>query len=314
MGFISSLKSGFNTVKRYVSNPTTWLTGGSNISFDYFDKGLSKGGLDLFGSGQQKMNNQIAQENNQLQRDAYEFNKNLSTDTFDINKDIAYNGSQIKSADMAKAGLNPLAGINQSPTSVSSTNVQSPELSQPGMVEQTGLQKLQTVANIAMGAKQLQSSIASAKVANDAAKAQTRYQQLVNDYFDKYKVLPSQQNEWIAQLVPFLEQYGDTIKGLPDGFVSALENRRSQKLQAKVDKIVSKNEAKLHENYNKGKADSFYNKNTINSAKYEVSKYPANEKGFIDWRNSRQGQEMIQLYGYSSAREFFFSDNFRRYE
>lgn len=305
----------FNTVKKYVTNPMTWLTGGASAQLDLLDKGLQRYGGDLFGNKQQKFNNDIASENNQLQKDSYDFNKDMAEKTFELNKDVTYNGSQIKSTDMAKAGLNPLAGVNTSPATISASSVNSPNLSQPDSVAQTGLQKIQTVAGLAMQAKQLQSSIASSAVNNEAIEAQTRYQNLVNEYFEKHGVLPTQQNEWIAQLIPFMEKYSDSIKGLPQSFIDALKDYKAQKQQEKIDKILQKNEKKTEEAYNEGKTDSYYGKKTINSAKYEISQYPPNEKGFIDWRNSRQGQEMIKLYGYSSAREYFFDEvsNFRKY-
>lgn len=296
--------SWFNKVSKFVFHP---MGAANKLGLDVIDKGLQGFGLDLFGNKQQEINNQIAKENNQLQRDAFEFNKDVSRKTYNINKDVVYNGSQIKSADMAKAGLNPLAGVNSSPSTVSASNVASPNLSEPGMVAQTGLQKIQTVAGLAMQAKQLESSLATAAVNNKATEAQTRYQELVNEYFDKYGVLPTQQNEWIAQILPFLDKYGDSIKNLPQGFSDALNNFIAQKQKQKVDNIVRKNEQKSQQSYVKGKADSYYGKKTIDSAKYETAKYPANEKGFIDWRNSRQGQEMIKLYGYSFAREYFFN-------
>lgn len=305
----------FNSVKKFASNPLTWLTGGANVQLDLADKGLQRYGVDLFGNRQQEFNNEIARENNQLQKDSYNFNKNMASETFKINKDVTYNGSQIKSADMAKAGLNPLAGVNSSPATISASNVDSPNLSQPDNVSQTGLQKIQTVAGLAMQAKQLQSSLASSAIQNKAVEAQTRYQELVNQYFDEHGVLPTQQNEWIAQILPLLDKYGDNIKNLPQGFIDALNDFRSQKQQQKIDRILQKNEQKTQQSYDKGKTDSYYNKKTIDSAKYEAAKYPPNEKGFIDWRNSRQGQEMIKVYGYPSAREFFFDEvsNFRRY-
>lgn len=307
--------SPFNSVKKYITNPTTWLTGGLNVGLDLLDKTGQRFGADLFGNKQQQINNDIANENNQLQRDSYGFNKKMAEETFKVNKDIAYNGSQIKSADMAKAGLNPLAGVNSSPATISSSNVDSPNLSQPDSVAQTGLQKIQTVAGLAMQAKQLQSSLASSAVQNKATEAQTRYQELVNDYFDKYGVLPTQQNEWIAQILPLLDEYGDSIKNMPQSFIDALNNLKAQNQQRKIDNIVRKNEQKTQQSYIKGKTDSYYGKKTIDSAKYEIAKYPPNEKGFIDWRHSRQGQEMIQVYGYSSARDYFFkeADNFRKY-
>ena len=305
----------FNSIKKIVSNPMTWITGGVSPQLDLLDKGLQRYGGDIFGNKQQKINNDIAYENNQLQRDSYNFNKDMAEKTFAINKDVTYNGSQIKSADMAKAGLNPLAGVNSSPATISASNVNSPNLSQPDSVAQTGLQKIQTIAGLAMQAKQLQSSLNSSDVQNKATEAQTRYQQLVNDYFAKHGVLPTQQNEWIAQLLPLVEKYGDDVKNLPQGLIDALNNYKAQKTQQKIDNIVQKNEQKTHESYLKGKTDSYYNKKTINSAKYEIAKYPPNEKGFIDWRNSRQGQEMIKVYGYSSARKYFFDEvsNFRKY-
>lgn len=305
----------FNTVKKYVTNPMTWLTGGASAQLDFLDKGLQRYGGDLFGNKQQGFNNDISNENNQLQKDSYIFNKDMAEKTFKINKDVTYNGSQIKSTDMAKAGLNPLAGVNTSPATISASSVNSPNLSQPDSVAQTGLQKIQTVAGLAMQAKQLQSSIASSAVNNEATEAQTRYQNLVNKYFEKHGVLPTQQNEWIAQLIPFMEKYSDSIKGLPQSFIDALKDYKAQKQQEKIDKILQKNEKKTEEAYNKGKTDSYYGKKTGNSAKYEISQYPPNEKGFIDWRNSRQGQEMIKLYGYSSAREYFFDEanDFRKY-
>lgn len=319
------LKSAFNNVKKFtkeatsfakkqLSDPTFWVTGGASAQLDLLDKGAQHLGADIFGSKQQEFNNSVAEENNNLQKGSYNFNKDLATKTFKVNKDVVYNGAQIKSADMAKAGLNPLAGVNSSPSTISASNVSSPNLTQPNVVAQTGLQKIQTIAGLAMQAKQLQSSLASSAVQNDAIKAQTRYQQLVNDYFDKNGVLPTQQNEWIAQILPLLDKYGDNVKNLPQNFIDALNERKAQKLQQKVDNIVQKNEQKTQQSYNKGKADSLNGKKTINSSKYEVSKYPPNEKGFIDWRHSRQGQEMIKLYGYSSAREYFFNvaNDFRK--
>lgn len=304
--------SWFNKVSEFVFHP---VATSNKLGLDFIDKGLQGFGLDLFGNKQQDFNNQIAKENNSLQKEAFNFNKNMASNTFKVNKDIAYNGSQIKSADMAKAGLNPLAGVNSSPSTVSATNVDSPNLMQSQQVAQTGLQKIQTVAGLAMQAKQLQSSLASSAVQNRATEAQTRYQQLINDYFDKYHVLPTQQNEWIAQLVPILEKYGDNIKNLPQGIINAFDNFKSQKQQQKVDNITRKNEQKTQRSYLKGKTDSYYDKKTIDSAKYEIAKYPPNEKGFIDWRNSRQGQEMIKVYGYASARHYFFEEaaNFRKY-
>lgn len=305
----------FNAVKKYVTNPLTWATGGINVAADLLDKGLQRHGGDLFGNKQQQFNNDIALKNNQLQEDAFNFNKDMASEVLKVNKDVVYNGSQIKSADMAKAGLNPLAGVNSSPTTVSASNVDSPNLSQSQQVAQTGLQKIQTVVGLGMQAKQLQSSLASSAVQNRATEAQTRYQELVNDYFDTYGVLPTQQNEWIAQILPFLDKYGDSIKNMPQGFIDALNSFKAQKQQQKIDNIVQRNEKRTEQSYNKGKTDSYYGKKTINSAKYEIAKYPPNEKGFIDWRNSRQGQEMIKLYGYASAREYFFNeaDNFRKY-
>lgn len=305
----------FNTVKKYALDPLTWITGGVSPQLDLLDKGLRRYGVDVFGNKQQEINNKIANENNQLQKDSFAFNKKLASQTFALNKDIAYNGSQIKSADMAKAGLNPLAGVNSSPSTVSASNVNGPNLSQPDSVAQTGLQKIQSVVGLAMQAKQLKSSLVSSAVNNKATEAQTRYQELVNEYFSKHGVLPTQQNEWIAQLVPFFEKYGDSLNKLPDNLVSAFNNYKSQREQQKIDNIVRKNEQKTHQSYIKGKTDSYYGKKTINSSKYEASKYPPNEKGFIDWRNSRQGQEMIKVYGYSSARDFFFDEvsNFRKY-
>lgn len=305
----------FNSVKKYVTNPTTWLTGGLNVGLDLLDKTGQHFGTDLFGTKQQQINNDIANKNNQLQSDSYNFNKDMAKKAFEVNKDVVYNGSQIKSADMAKAGLNPLAGVNSSPATISASNVNSPNLSQPDMVAQTGLQKIQTVAGLAMQAKQLQSSLASSAVNDAATKAQTRYQTLVNDYFQKHGVLPTQQNEWIAQLLPLLDKYGDNVKNLPQNLIDSLNDYRAKQRQEKINKIVQKNEQKTQQSYNKGKTDSFYGKKTIDSAKYEIAKYPPNEKGFIDWRNSRQGQEMIKVYGYSSAREYFFDEvsNFRKY-
>ena len=106
MGFL--LSKGFNKVSQFAFHPSGFL---NKIGLDVVDKGLRGFGLDLFGNKQQDFNNQIAKENNALQKDAFNFNKSMAIDTYKINKDIAYNGSQIKSADMAKAGLNPLAGV-----------------------------------------------------------------------------------------------------------------------------------------------------------------------------------------------------------
>lgn len=303
------------SIKKFASDPMTWISGGTNVQLDLLDRGLQRYGVDLFGNKQQEINNQIAEENNQLQKDSYNFNKDLATKTFNINKDVTYNGSQIKSADMAKAGLNPLAGVNSSPSTISASNVNSPNLSQPDSVAQNGLQKVQTIAGLAMQAKQLQSSLASSAIQDKATEAQTRYQELVNDYFKQHGVLPTQQNEWVAQILPLLDKYGDSVKNMPQNFIGALNDLKAQRQQQKVDKIVQKNEQKTQHSYNKGKTDSYYGKKTIDSAKYEIAKYPPNEKGFIDWRNSRQGQEMIKVYGYSSAREYFFEEasNFRKY-
>lgn len=304
--------SWFNKVSKFVFHP---MGSANKLGLDIIDKGLQGFGLDLFGNKQQEINNNIAKENNQLQKKAFDFNKSMATKTYNINKDVTYNGSQIKSADMAKAGLNPLAGVNSSPSTVSASNVNSPNLSEPGMVAQTGLQKIQTIVGLAMQAKQLESSLSTANANKKSIEAQTRYQELVNKYFDKHGVLPTQQNEWIAQILPLLDAYGDSVKNLPQNIIDALNNYKAQKQQQKVDNIVRKNEQKTQQSYVKGKTDSYYDKKTIDSAKYETAKYPANEKGFIDWRNSRQGQEMIKLYGYSHAREYFFNvaADFRKY-
>lgn len=297
MGF--SLSKAFNSVKKYASNPMTWLTGGSNIGFDLLDKGASKAGLDLFGSGQQKINNQIAQENNQLQKEAFEFNKQLSTDTYNTNKDIAYNGSQIKSADMAKAGLNPLAGVNSSPQTVSSSSVQSPDLAQPDLVEQTGLQKLQTVAGLAMQAKQLQSSLSAAKVQSDYVKQQADYQKLVNDYFKKNDVLPTQNNEWVAQISALLNKKGVSAQ-LPssESVVNLVQN-----IARKLPTIPSDYEGAFPIDKN----PYSWNRFVSVAIGFSMNKFPRNEKGFLDWCKTNKGQKYVNKYGRSSLREFFFS-------
>ena len=107
MGF--SLGKVFNNVAHFAFHPSASL---NKLGLNAINKGFQGFGLDLFGDKQQDFNNQIAKENNALQKDAFEFNKSMATNVFNTNKDIAYNGSQIKSADMAKAGLNPLAGVN----------------------------------------------------------------------------------------------------------------------------------------------------------------------------------------------------------
>ncbi|UXR08095.1 hypothetical protein [Bacteriophage N118_L5885_C67.5] len=165
---MKSISKSFNAVKKYASDPMTCITGGVSPQLDLLEKGLQRYGADIFGNKQQEFNNSIANENNQLQKDSYNFNKNMAEKTFAINKDVTYNGSQIKSADMAKAGLNPLAGVNSSPATISASNVNSPNLSQPDNVAQTGLQKIQTIAGLAMQAKQLQSSLASSTVQNES--------------------------------------------------------------------------------------------------------------------------------------------------
>ena len=298
--------SPFNAVKKFVkkvvSNPTTWLTGGANLQFDLLDKTLQRYGGDIFGNKQQEINNDIAKDNNLLQKNTYNFNKDLATKTYELNKDVIYNGSQIKSSDMAKAGLNPLAGVNTSPSTISASNVSSPSLSQPDLVAQTGLQKIQTVAGLALQAKQLQSSIVSSAVNNAATKAQTRYQQLVNDYFEKHGVLPTQQNEWIAQILPLLEKLNAPSSGqqLVDAVadkVSGISQKGAASAQASADRFSSMPDlSKL--------TKSAYIKLAFTGA--GMKDFPANEKGFLDWCKTKNGQQVLKGNNRNIIRDFFF--------
>lgn len=288
----------FNSVKKFVSNPVTWLTGGANLQLDLFDKASQRFGADLFGNKQQEINNKIANENNQLQRDSYNFNKDMASQAFKINKDVVYNGSQIKSADMAKAGLNPLAGVNSSPSTISASNVDSPNLSEPASVAQTGLQKIQTVASLAMQAKQLQSSLASSAVQDKAIKAQTRYQNLVNDYLDKNGVLPTQQNEWIAQLLPLLDKKipGSSTSGVASDFVKQM-NDKIQDLPKQSDDYTAFPYDKPSYNFNAFARVGIYS---------SMKGFAKNEKAFLDWCKTKKGQAYINKYGRQSLREYFF--------
>lgn len=292
----------FNSVKKFVSNPVTWLTGGANLQFDLLDKGLQRFGTDLFGTKQQEFNNDIARENNQLQKDSYDFNKNLASETFKVNKDIAYNGSQIKSADMAKAGLNPLAGVNSSPSTISASNVNGPDLMQSQQTAQTGLQKIQTIAGLALQAKQLQSSLASSAIQSDSIKAQTRYQNLVNDYFEKNGVLPTQQNEWVAQLLPLLEKTksSSTVKHITDSVVDKVvesNQKSSVSAQSSVSKFKSMPDLSKV-------TKSAYFKLAITGA--GMKKFPPNEKGFLDWCKTKDGQQVLKGNDRNLIRDYFF--------
>lgn len=299
MGF--SFGKTFNKVAQFAFHPAAAL---NKVGLDFVDKGLQNFGLDLFGNKQQDLNNQIAKENNSLQKDAFNFNKSMATDVYNTNKDIAYNGSQIKSADMAKAGLNPLAGVNSSPQTVSSSNVESPNLSQPNVTAQTGLQKIQTVASLAMQAKQLQSSLVSSAVQNKSIQAQTRYQDLVNEYFDKHGVLPTQQNEWIAQLAALLNKQGvsaqlpslpiveDTVDKVVDS-----NKKGAQEAQQSVDKFKSMPDlSKL--------TRSAYIKLAFTGA--GMKNFPANEKGFLDWCKTKDGQKILKGNNRNLIRDYFF--------
>lgn len=293
MGF--SLGKVFNKVSQFAFHPTAML---NKVGLDVVDKGLQGFGLDLFGNKQQSFNNQIAKENNSLQKDAFNFNKSMATDVYNTNKDIAYNGSQIKSADMAKAGLNPLAGVNSSPQTVSSSNVEGPNLSQPNSVAQTGLQKIQTIAGLAMQAKQLESSLASSAIQNKAVQAQTRYQELVNDYFDEHHVLPTQQNEWIAQILPLLEklkptpigqQISDSSKQMTEKVIDTLEKASNEVKTAPIYKIPV--------TWRIGLVDS-------------MRKYPPNEKGFLDWAQSNTGTRALKKIPRNDLRDLFMERQF----
>lgn len=290
----------FNSVKKFVSNPMTWISGGTNVQLDLLDKGLQRYGVDLFGNKQQEINNEIAEKNNQLQMDSYNFNKDMAEKTFAVNKDVTYNGSQIKSADMAKAGLNPLAGVNSSPATISSSNVNSPNLSQPDSVAQNGLQKIQTVAGLVMQAKQLQSSLASSAVQNKSIEAQTKYQELVNDYLDKYGVLPTQQNEWIAQLLPLIDKKlsgsGSPISGTASDFVEQI-NDKIQDLPKQSDDYTPFPHDKNPYNFNAFARVGIYS---------SMKGFSKNEKDFLDWCKTKKGQIYINKYGRSSLREYFF--------
>lgn len=288
----------FNNVKKYALNPTTWITGGVLPQLDLLDKGLQHSGADLFGNKQQKINNDIARENNQLQQDSYNFNKNMAEQTFAVNKDVIYNGSQIKSADMAKAGLNPLAGVNSSPATISASNVASPNLSQPDLVSQTGLQKIQTIAGLAMQAKQLQSSLSSSAAQNKSINAQTRYQELVNDYFKKHGVLPTQQNEWIAQLLPLLDKKvgSSSVSGAAADLVEQLDDK-IQNLPKQSDNYTAFPHDKAPYNFNSFARVGIYS---------SMKGFSKNEKDFLDWCKTKKGQLYINKYGRSSLREYFF--------
>lgn len=291
--------SWFNKVAKFVVHPAAAL---NKVGLDFVDKGLRGFGLDLFGNKQQQFNNDIAQENNQLQQQAFEFNKDMASSTFKTNKDLAYNGSQIKSADMAKAGLNPLAGVNSSPSSISASNVDSPNLMQSQQTAQTGLQKIQTVAGLAMQAKQLQSSLSSAAINDQATKAQTRYQNLVNEYFDKHGVLPTQQNEWIAQLLPLFQKAksSSTLQQVTDNIVDKVidsNQKGSESAQSSTSKFKSMPDlSKL--------TKSSYIKLVFTGA--GMKKFPPNEKGFLDWCKTKDGQQVLKGNDRNLIRDFFF--------
>ena len=293
MGF--SLGKVFNKVSQFAFHPSAAL---NKIGLDVVDKGLQGFGLDLFGNKQQDINNQIARENNALQKDAFNFNKSMSTNVYNLNKDVVYNGSQIKSADMAKAGLNPLAGVNSSPQTVSSSNVESPNLSQPDNVAQTGLQKIQTIAGLAMQAKQLESSLASSAVQNKSIQAQTRYQELVNDYFSEHHVLPTQQNELLAQILPILDkikptpigqQISDSSKQITEKVVDTFEKASNEVKTAPIYKIPV--------TWRIGLVDS-------------MRKYPSNEKGFLDWTHSNTGIRALKKIPRNDLRDLFMERQF----
>ena len=293
MGF--SFGKVFNNVSKFALHPSAAL---NTLGLNAIDKGLQGFGLDLFGNKQQDFNNQIAKENNSLQKEAFNFNKSMAIDTYNTNKDIAYNGSQIKSADMAKAGLNPLAGVNSSPQTVSSSNVEGPNLSQPNSVAQTGLQKIQTIAGLAMQAKQLEASLASSAVNNKALKAQTRYQELVNDYFSENGVLPTQQNEWIAQILPLIDklkptpvgqQISDSSKQIAEKVVDTFQKASKEVKTAPIYKIPF--------TWRIGLVDS-------------MRKYPSNEKGFLDWTHSNTGIRSLKKIPRNDLRDLFMERQF----
>ena len=298
MGLLSSVKN----LGKKVFSPMTLLTGGFNLNMDalgFADKQLQKYGLDLFGNGQQDKNNQIAEENNALQKEAFEYNKQLSTDTYNTNKDLAYNSQQIRSADMAKAGLNPLAGVNSSPTSVSSSSVSAPSLQQPQNITTSKFEQAMQVAQLAIGAKQTSSMIKSQD-------EQARYQKLVNDYFEKYQVLPTQQNEWIAQAIPLLQKLGNLKMPEVPNLGQMIDDYKSAQTAKKAQVQAEKWRAKQNEIKAKGTVDLQKGKNTFNAYRVFLDKFPKNEKGWLDYKETRQGKEAIQLYGWHAAREFFF--------
>lgn len=297
-------------ITSFVKNPMSYVLPGFNANMEFLgsaDNQLQKYGLDLFGNGQQEKNNKIAEENNQLQREAFEFNKNLSTDTYDTNKDLAYNAQQVRSADMAKAGLNPLAGVNSSPASVSSTSVSAPSLQQPENITTSKFDQAMQVAQMAISAKQVGSQI---KAQNE----QARYQELVNDYFEKYKVLPTQQNEWIAQAIPLFQKISDKIGNLkmPEmpNIGQMIDEYKSAQTAKKVESQVQKIETKRQDNIQKGKNDLAKGKHTVNSAKVYASKFPKNEKGWLDYKETSAGKDLIKVYGWNSARQWFFDNDF----
>ena len=63
-------KKSVSYVKKYATDPMTWLTGGANVQLDLLDKGAQHFGADIFGNKQQEFNNEIAEENNNLQKDS----------------------------------------------------------------------------------------------------------------------------------------------------------------------------------------------------------------------------------------------------
>ena len=270
--------------------------------FKSSDKFLQNFGLDLFNNAAQEKQYQIAEENNQLQREAFSFNKDLAANSYETNKDLAYNSQQIRSADMAKAGLNPLAGVNTGTSQVSASSVQAPELQAPNVVSESKFNQMMKVADMAISAKQLGSSMKLQSAQADSMKASADYQNLVNDYFSKYGVLPTQQNEWIAQAIPLFRKFGDKIPSVEDikNVFSDLKNQKARERRA----------AKENAYVEKGKNDLSAGKRTTASSSYFVSQFPKNEKGWLDFKETREGKDWIQLYGWNSARKLFLEGEY----
>ena len=74
MGF--SFGKVFNEVSKFVFHPSAAL---NKFGLDIADKGLRGFGLDLFGNKQQDFNNQIAKENNALQKEEQHLKRYVNT-------------------------------------------------------------------------------------------------------------------------------------------------------------------------------------------------------------------------------------------